>query len=64
VTTFTLRHLRGIFVVSGPDIEPVMFKSRREARDWCAEHLARGRVSRRAGRTSPWPALSLARDAY
>ena len=23
-----------------PDIEPVMFKSRREAREWCTEHHA------------------------
>jgi hypothetical protein len=25
-------------VATAPDIEPVMFTSRREARDWCAEH--------------------------
>ena len=24
--------------VTGPDIEPVKSKSRREAKDWCAEH--------------------------
>ena len=29
---------RGEFVVTSPDIEPMKFKTRREARDWCAEH--------------------------
>ena len=38
MTTLTMRYLRGHFVVTAPDIEPVIFKSRREARDWCAEH--------------------------
>ena len=30
--------LRGHFVVTGPDIEPLKLKSRREAKDWCDEH--------------------------
>jgi hypothetical protein len=38
MSTLTMRYMRGYFVVTAPDIEPVMFKSRREARDWCAEH--------------------------
>jgi hypothetical protein len=38
MTTFTMRNSRGHFVVTGPDIEPLKFKSRREAKDWCAEH--------------------------
>ena len=38
MTTLTMRYMRGHFVVTGPDIEPVMFKSRREAKDWCTEH--------------------------
>ena len=38
MTTFTMRYSRGHFVVTGPDIEPRKFKSRREAKDWCAEH--------------------------
>jgi hypothetical protein len=25
-------------VVTGPDVKPMRFKSRREARDWCAQH--------------------------
>ena len=32
-----MRFRRGHFIVTGPDIEPRKFESRREARDWCAE---------------------------
>ena len=32
-----MRMIKGDFVVTGPDIEPMKFKSRREARDWCAK---------------------------
>ena len=36
----TLRRIRqDRFVVTGPDIEPVTFKTRAEARDWCLEHV-------------------------
>ena len=38
MTVLTMRYLRGHFVVTGPDIEPLKFKSRRGAKDWCAEH--------------------------
>jgi hypothetical protein len=38
MTTLTMRMIKGDFVVTGPDVEPVKFKSRREARDWCAKH--------------------------
>jgi hypothetical protein len=38
MTTLTLRYQRGYFVVVGPDTKIVKFKSRREAKDWCAEH--------------------------
>jgi hypothetical protein len=41
VTTFTMRRVGGEFVVTSPDIEPMKFKTRREARDWCAEHYPR-----------------------
>ena len=41
MTTLTMRYMRGHFVVTAPDIEPVMFKSRREAKDWCDEHHPR-----------------------
>ena len=36
MTTLTMRMIKGNFVVTGPDVEPMKFKSRREARDWCA----------------------------
>ena len=38
MTTFTMRSVKGHFVVTGPDIPPMQFKSRAEARDWCKEH--------------------------
>lgn len=39
MTTLTLRYIKGDFVVTGPDIEPVRFKTRREAKDWCVGAL-------------------------
>ena len=38
MTTLTLRYIKGDFVVTGPDIEPTRFKTRREAKDWCVAH--------------------------
>jgi hypothetical protein len=38
MTTLTMRLIKGDFIVTGPDIEPMKFKSRREARDWCKAH--------------------------
>jgi hypothetical protein len=38
MTTLTMRVVRGDFIVTGPDIEPMKFKSRPEARDWCLKH--------------------------
>ena len=35
MTTITMRYINGHFVVSGPDIPSMQFKSRPEARDWC-----------------------------
>jgi hypothetical protein len=32
MTTLTMRMIKGDFVVTGPDVEPMKFKSRREAR--------------------------------
>jgi hypothetical protein len=40
MTTLILRCIRGDFVITGPDIEPVKFKTRREAKDWCRWHHA------------------------
>jgi hypothetical protein len=30
--------IKGDFVVTGPDFEPMKFKTRREAKDWCMTH--------------------------
>jgi len=38
MTTFTMRCINGDFVVTGPDVPPMLFKSRAEARDWCKTH--------------------------
>jgi hypothetical protein len=38
MTMLTLRYIKGDFLVTGPDIEPMVFKSRREAKDWCEAH--------------------------
>jgi len=39
MTILTLRRIReDRFEVTGPDIEPVTFKTRVEARDWCLTH--------------------------
>lgn len=35
MTKLTLRYLKGYFVISGPEVKPTRFKSRREAKDWC-----------------------------
>jgi hypothetical protein len=34
MTTLTMRMIKGDFVVTGPDVEPMKFKTRREAREW------------------------------
>ena len=38
MTTLTMRYIKGHFVVTGPDIAPTRFKTRREAKDWCVAH--------------------------
>jgi hypothetical protein len=38
MTTLTMRYINGHFVVVGPDISLMRFKSRAEARDWCKAH--------------------------
>ena len=41
MTTFTMRFIKDHFVVTGPDIEPLKFKSRPEAKEWCRLHHPR-----------------------
>ena len=49
MTTLTMRIVKGQFIDNGPDVEPMKFKSRGEARDWCikpsrlADHRGWGR---------------------
>jgi hypothetical protein len=38
MTTLTMRLIKGDFVATGSDVEPMKFKSRREAKDWCITH--------------------------
>jgi hypothetical protein len=38
MTTFTMRYVNGHFVVIGPDVSLMRFKSRAQARDWCKAH--------------------------
>jgi hypothetical protein len=38
MTVLTLRYIKSDFVVTGPGIAPLKFKSRRAARDWCQTH--------------------------
>jgi hypothetical protein len=38
MTTITMRHTKGAFLVSGKDIDARKFGSRREAKNWCADH--------------------------
>jgi hypothetical protein len=33
-----MRLVKGHFVVTGSDVEPMKFKTRPEARDWCRTH--------------------------
>jgi hypothetical protein len=38
MTTLILRRIKDHLVLTGPDIEPMQFKTRPEARDWCRSH--------------------------
>jgi hypothetical protein len=44
MTVLTLRYQRGHFTISGPDIEMRKFETRREAKDWCAQHYPGSRI--------------------
>jgi len=39
MTTLTMRMIKGAFLVTGLDGEPMEFKSRREAREWCVRTI-------------------------
>ena len=55
MTTLTMRVVRGDFVVTGPDIEPMKFKTRRDAKDWCMTHYPGAPITEigRGGKRAP-----------
>ena len=38
MTNLTLRRIKNHFVVTGPDIVPMRFETRPEAKDWCRRY--------------------------
>jgi len=48
MTVLTMRRVRDHFVITGPDIEPMAFNTRAQARDWCREHLVAGHPTGRS----------------
>ena len=70
MSTITLRRIKDDFIVTGPDIAPAKFKSRREAKDWCASHYPGSPIheigadsSKRMSRAMPRKGPLLARGA-
>ena len=56
MTILTLRRIReDRFEVTGPDIEPVTFKTRVEARDWCLTHYQGSPIREVGGRKRVTP---------
>ena len=56
MTILTLRRIReDRFEVTGPDIEPVTFKTRVEARDWCLTHCQGSPIREVGGRKRGTP---------
>src|SRR3954469_1334699 len=55
-----MRRIRDHFVVTGPDIEPVTFKTRAEARDWCRARYQGSPVREIGGRKRGTPKATLA----
>ena len=61
MTILTLRRIRDDrFEVTGPDIEPVTFKTRVEARDWCLTHYQDSPIREVGGRKKGTPAAVVA----
>jgi hypothetical protein len=73
MTHLTLRPIKDHFLIIGPDMEPMRFKSRSEARDWCRAHYPGSPIkesgARRSGATSnqgafdcrqQWPPVDVA----
>ena len=61
MTVLTLRRIReDRFEVTGPDIEPMTFKTRVEARDWCLTHYQGSPIREIGGRKKGTPAAVVA----
>ena len=61
MTILTLRRIReDRFEVTGPDIEPVTFKTRVEARDWCLTHYQGSPIREVGGRKRGTPTAVVA----
>ena len=61
MTILTLRRIReDRFEVTGPDIEPVTFKTRVEARDWCLTHYQGSPIREVGGRKRGTPKATVA----
>ena len=61
MTVLTLRRIRqDRFEVTGPDIEPVTFKTRVEARDWCLTQYPGSPIREIGGRKKGTPAAVVA----
>ena len=61
MTILTLRRIReDRFEVTGADIEPVTFKTRVEARDWCLTHYQGSPIREVGGRKKGTPAAVVA----
>ena len=59
MTVLTLRRIReDRFEVTGLDIEPVTFKTRVEARDWCLTHYRGSPIREVGGRKKGTPAAA------
>ena len=52
MTTLILRRIKDHLVLTGPDIEPMQFKTRPEARDWCRNDYPGSPITE-IGRTGP-----------
>jgi hypothetical protein len=62
MTTLTMRYIKGHFEVTGPDIEPAKFSSRRQAKEWCQTHYPGSPVTEIGQDASPRRAPSKAAD--
>jgi hypothetical protein len=55
MTVLIMRRIRDHFVVTGPDIEPLTFETRYEAREWCKEHHPGSPIREEGGRKRSAP---------